>query len=150
MQSVRQTRCWVAQLTQSPLRREAREMLAFKLALAVSVQQTPAHSPPRSLAIWLRQTHPPLAQVDRRRLLHRPRSAALTRCRRGHGPSWGRERLRSSRRRFHSRAIAAGRSFSVVNTVAFVPLTLAFGMREAGYGGSGSALTSAKCDIHIQ
>jgi hypothetical protein len=65
-------------------------MLAFKLALAVSVRQTPAHSPPRSLAIWLRQTHPPLAQVDRRRLLHRPRSAALTRCRRGQGPSWGR------------------------------------------------------------
>jgi hypothetical protein len=35
----------------------------------------------------------------------------------------------------------AGQSFSVVNTVASVPLTLAFGSMGAGYGGSGSSLT---------
>jgi hypothetical protein len=34
-----------------------------------------------------------------------------------------------------------GQSFSVVNTVASVPLTLAFGSMGAAYGGAGSALT---------
>jgi hypothetical protein len=38
-------------------------------------------------------------------------------------------------------AIVPGQSFSVVNTVASVPLTLAFGAMGAGYGGSGSPLT---------
>ena len=37
--------------------------------------------------------------------------------------------------------ITAGQSFSVVNTVASVPLTLAFGSMGAGYGGAGPALT---------
>jgi hypothetical protein len=38
-------------------------------------------------------------------------------------------------------AIIPGQSFSVVNTVASVPFTLAFGAMGAGYGGSGSPLT---------
>jgi PEP-CTERM motif len=38
-------------------------------------------------------------------------------------------------------AISAGQSFSVVNTVASVPLTLAFGSMGAGYGGAGPSLT---------
>ena len=38
-------------------------------------------------------------------------------------------------------AITAGQSFSVVNTVASVPLTLAFGSMGAGYGGTGPSLT---------
>lgn len=50
-----------------------------------------------------------------------------------------------------SNAMVPGQSFSVVNTVASIPLTLAFGSMGAGYGGSGSALTyQQKCYFHIQ